>query len=105
MKIDEFFGNGEHGLIKEQISDKLRLFQGRLFYFITYHSVEQSFASHINIYSHEAYCGGILHILSFNAFFLATFLITTFLIPVEKIEFSVVRSEVKIFAIFRSDYG
>ena len=43
------------------------------------------------------------HILSFSAF-LATFLIKTFFkkIPIEKFEFFVV---LKIFAVFRSDYG
>ena len=46
------------------------------------------------------------HILLFSAF-LATFLITAFFLkfPVEKFEFSVVRRKLKIFAIFRCDYG
>ena len=54
--------------------------------------------------SHKFYAIGN-HILLFSAF-LATFLITTFLkIPVEKLEFPVVLRKLKIFAIFRSDYG
>ena len=46
------------------------------------------------------------HILLFSIF-LATFLISTFLkkIQVEKLEFSVVRRKLNIFAIFRGDYG
>ena len=46
------------------------------------------------------------HILSFNDFFgnISDYYIF-FLITVEKFEFSGVRSELKIFAIFRSDYG
>ena len=45
------------------------------------------------------------HILLFSTF-LAIFLITNFLlVTVEKLEFSVVRRKLKIFAIFHSDYG
>ena len=46
------------------------------------------------------------HILSFSTFWeISLIIIFFFLIPVEKFEFSVVRSKLKIFAIFRSDYG